>query len=70
MLLNRSRQSIIYQDQSVPWIMEKIPRGRHDLRGQNFLFSLAKTYPRHEQTMQRDEDDLHFTTRLLGEVGT
>ncbi|PXH90363.1 type VI secretion system tip protein VgrG [Klebsiella quasipneumoniae] len=68
-LLNRSHQNTIYQDQSVPQIVEKILRERHGLRGQDFLFSLTKTYPRREQVMQYGEDDLRFITRLLGEVG-
>lgn len=68
-LINRSHQNAIYQDQSVPQIVEKILRERHGLRGQDFLFSLTKTYPRREQVMQYGEDDLRFITRLLGEVG-
>lgn len=68
-LLKRSHQNAIYQDQSVPQIVEKILRERHGLRGQDFLFSLTKTYPRREQVMQYGEDDLRFITRLLGEVG-
>ncbi|GLX58933.1 type IV secretion protein Rhs [Pectobacterium carotovorum subsp. carotovorum] len=68
-LLNRSHQNAIYQDMSVPQIVEKILRERHNLRGQDFLFSLEKEYPRREQVMQYGEDDLHFITRLLGEVG-
>ncbi|HGW2006616.1 type VI secretion system Vgr family protein [Klebsiella pneumoniae] len=68
-LLNRSHQNAIYHDQSVPQIVEKILRERHGLRGQDFLFSLTKTYPRREQVMQYGEDDLRFITRLLGEVG-
>lgn len=39
------------------------------MRGQDFLFSLAKEYPRREQVMQYGEDDLRFISRLLGEVG-
>lgn len=68
-LLDRSHQSAIYQDMSVPQIVEKILRERHNMRGQDFLFSLTKEYPRREQVMQYGEDDLHFITRLLGEVG-
>nr|WP_232811263.1 type VI secretion system Vgr family protein [Serratia proteamaculans] len=68
-LLDRSHQNTIYQDMSVPQIVEKILRERHNLRGQDFLFSLSKEYPRREQVMQYGEDDLHFITRLLGEVG-
>lgn len=68
-LLSRSHQNAIYQDMSVPQIVEKILRERHGMRGQDFLFSLAKEYPRREQMIQYGEDDLHFITRLLGEVG-
>lgn len=68
-LLDRSHQNAIYQDMSAPQIVEKILRERHNMRGQDFLFSLSKEYPRREQVMQYGEDDLHFITRLLGEVG-
>lgn len=68
-LLDRSHQNAIYQDMSVPQIVEKILRECHNMRGQDFLFSLSKEYPRREQVMQYGEDDLHFITRLLGEVG-
>lgn len=68
-LLDRSHQNAIYQDMSVPQIVEKILRERHGLRGQDFLFSLSREYPRREQVMQYGEDDLHFIRRLLGEVG-
>lgn len=68
-LLDRSHQNAIYQDMSVPQIVEKILRERHNMRGQDFLFSLSREYPRREQVMQYGEDDLHFITRLLGEVG-
>ncbi|HGY1229629.1 TPA: type VI secretion system Vgr family protein [Citrobacter farmeri] len=68
-LLDRSHQNAIYQDMSVPQIVEKILRERHGMRGQDFLFSLAKEYPRREQVMQYGENDLHFITRLLGDVG-
>ncbi|HGM5452317.1 TPA: type VI secretion system tip protein VgrG [Serratia marcescens] len=68
-LLSRSHQNAIYQDMSVPQIVEKILRERHGMRGQDFLFSLTREYPRREQVMQYGEDDLHFITRLLGEVG-
>ena len=68
-LLDRSHQNAIYQDMSVPQIVEKILRERHNMRGQDFLFSLSREYPRREQVMQYGEDDLRFITRLLGEVG-
>ena len=43
-LLDRSHQNAIYQDMSVPQIVEKILRERHAMRGQDFLFSLSKEY--------------------------
>ncbi|PLR40819.1 type VI secretion system tip protein VgrG [Chimaeribacter californicus] len=68
-LLSRSHQNAIYQDMSVPQIVEKILRERHDMRGQDFLFTLSREYPRREQVMQYGEDDLTFISRLLAEVG-
>jgi len=68
-LLGRSHQNSIYQDMSVPQIVEKILRERHDMRGQDFVFTLSKEYPRREQVMQYGEDDLTFISRLLAEVG-
>ncbi|WP_434525476.1 type VI secretion system Vgr family protein [Photorhabdus asymbiotica] len=68
-LLANSHQSAIYQNMSVPEIVEKILRERHGFRGQDFLFTLARTYPKREQVMQYGEDDLRFVQRLLAEVG-
>ncbi|EPT7108486.1 type VI secretion system Vgr family protein [Klebsiella michiganensis] len=68
-LLSRSHQNRIYQDMSVPDIVENILRTRHAMRGEDFVFTLAQAYPRREQVMQYGEDDLRFITRLLGEVG-
>lgn len=68
-LLSRSHQNRIYQDISVPGIVEKILRERHDMRGQDFVFTLVREYPRREQVMQYGEDDLTFIRRLLAEVG-
>lgn len=68
-LLARSHQNAIYQDISVPGIVEKILRERHGMRGQDFLFTLTREYPRREQVMQYGEDDLTFISRLLAEVG-
>lgn len=68
-LLSHSHQNAIYQDISVPGIVEKILRERHDMRGQDFVFTLAHEYPRREQVMQYGEDDLTFISRLLAEVG-
>lgn len=68
-LLARTRQNAIWQDMSVPQIVEAILRERHGLRGQDFVFNLSRDYPKREQVMQFDEDDLRFVSRLLAEVG-
>ena len=68
-LLSRSHQNAIYQNQTVPQIVEKILRERHEMRGQDFVFNLKSDYPSREQVMQYDEDDLTFISRLLSEVG-
>ncbi len=68
-LLGLGRQYRIYQQQSVPEIVESILRSRHDMRGHEFLFRLKREYPRREQVMQYGESDLAFINRLLAEVG-
>lgn len=68
-LLTRSRQNAIYQNQTVPQIVEKILCERHQMRGQDFVFNLKSEYPAREQVMQYGEDDLTFVSRLLSEVG-
>ncbi|EBB7908388.1 type VI secretion system tip protein VgrG [Salmonella enterica] len=68
-LLSRSHQNAIYQNQTVPQIVEKILRERHEMRGQDFVFNLKSEYPSREQVMQYGEDDLTFISRLLSEVG-
>lgn len=68
-LLARSRQNAIYQNLTVPQIVEKILRERHQMRGQDFVFNLKSEYPSREQVMQYGEDDLTFVSRLLSEVG-
>ncbi len=68
-LLDRGRQSRIYQQQSVPEIVESILRSRHGFRGQDFFFRLVREYPRREQVMQYNESDLMFISRLLADVG-
>ncbi len=68
-LLARSRQNAIYQNLTVPQIVEKILRERHQMRGQDFVFNLKSAYPSREQVMQYGEDDLTFVSRLLSEVG-
>jgi type VI secretion system secreted protein VgrG len=68
-LLERGKQFRIYQHKSVPEIVDSILRSRHGFRGQDFLFKLAREYPKREQVMQYDESDFAFISRLLAEVG-
>ncbi len=67
-LLDRARQYRIYQNQSVPEIIEQVLR-RNEFEGQDFLFELTREYPQREQTMQYGEDDLAFIQRLAAEIG-
>ncbi|WP_250870428.1 type VI secretion system Vgr family protein [Hafnia paralvei] len=68
-LLAKSHQHAIYQNLSVPEIVEKILRDRHGFKGQDFLFTLVHTYPKRELVMQYGENDLQFISRLLAEIG-
>ncbi|WNN53947.1 type VI secretion system tip protein VgrG [Hafnia alvei] len=68
-LLAKSHQHAIYQNLSVPEIVKKILRDRHGFKGQDFLFTLAHTYPKRELVMQYGENDLQFISRLLAEIG-
>ncbi|WP_131817612.1 type VI secretion system Vgr family protein, partial [Photorhabdus australis] len=68
-LLRHTRRCAIYQHQSVPEIVEKVLRDRHGFRGQDFLFTLVREYPRRELVVQWQESDLDFIQRLLAEVG-
>lgn len=68
-LLAKSHQHAIYQNLSVLEIVEKILRDRHGFKGQDFLFTLAHTYPKRELVMQYGENDLQFISRLLAEIG-
>ncbi|TLP73598.1 type VI secretion system tip protein VgrG [Pseudomonas nitroreducens] len=67
-LLSLARQYRLYQNQSVPEIVEQVLR-RNEFEGQDFLFELTREYPQREQVMQYGEDDLAFIQRLTAEVG-
>ena len=67
-LLGLARQYRLYQNQSVPEIVEQVLR-RNEFEGQDFLFELTREYPQREQVMQYGEDDLAFIQRLTAEVG-
>ncbi len=68
-LLGRGQQYRIFQQQSVPEIVESILRDHHAFRGQDLYFALHRDYPKRDQVMQYGESDLAFITRLLAEVG-
>lgn len=64
-LLRKTQYTSIFQNQSIPQIVEKILRDRHSLEGQDFHFDLKHTYPAHEQDMQYKETDYDFIARKL-----
>lgn len=67
-LLSRSHQNGIYQDMSVPQIVEKFCVSAMTC-AVRILSSRWPAIPRREQVMQYGEDDLTFIRRLLAEVG-
>jgi len=64
-LLRKTQYTSIFQNQSIPQIIEKILRTRHSFEGQDFHFDLKHTYPAHEQDMQYKETDYDFIVRKL-----
>ena len=67
-LLSLSQGCAIYQDQSVPEVVEQMLR-KHGLEGADFEFRLERTYPPRELITQWRETDLQFIQRILSEVG-
>lgn len=67
-LLSRTRQCRIFQNQSVPEVVEQVLR-LHGLEGPDFEFSLERSYPARELITQWRETDLEFIQRILSEVG-
>lgn len=67
-LLNLTRRCAVWQDMSVPEMVEKLLR-THGLEGSDFEFRLEHTYPARELITQWRETDLQFIQRLLAEVG-
>lgn len=67
-LLGYTRQCAVYQNQSVPEVVEQVLR-KHGLEGADFEFRLERTYPPREIITQWRETDLQFIQRLLSEVG-
>ncbi|MBL5965533.1 type VI secretion system tip protein VgrG [Lelliottia amnigena] len=67
-LLGYTRQCAIYQNQSVPEVVEQVLR-KHGLEGPDFEFRLEHSYPSRELITQWRETDLEFIQRILSEVG-
>ncbi|TGB62118.1 type VI secretion system tip protein VgrG [Escherichia coli] len=67
-LLGYTRQCVVYQNQSVPEVVEQVLR-KHGLEGPDFEFRLERTYPPREIITQWRETDLQFIQRILSEVG-
>jgi len=67
-LLNLSRRCSVWQNVSVPQLVDIILRA-HGLEGSDFEFRLERTYPVRELITQWRETDLQFIQRILSEVG-
>jgi len=67
-LLARTRQCRIFQNRSVPEVVEQVLR-QHGLEGADFDFRLERVYPVRELITQWRETDLEFIQRILSEVG-
>lgn len=67
-LLQHTKRSEIFLNQSVPEVVEQILRA-HGLEGADFEFRLTHAYPARELITQWRETDLEFIQRLLAEVG-
>lgn len=67
-LLQHTKRSEIYLNQSVTEVVEQILRS-HGLEGPDFDFRLSQSYPARELITQWRETDLEFIQRLLAEVG-
>ena len=67
-LLGYTRQCAVFQNQSVPEVVEQVLR-KHGLQGPDFDFRLERTYPPREIITQWRETDLQFIRRILSELG-
>ncbi|MEB8577063.1 type VI secretion system Vgr family protein [Cronobacter sakazakii] len=67
-LLSRTRRCAIFQNQSVPEVVEQVLRA-HGLEGPDFDFRLSREYPYRDIITQWRETDLEFIQRILAEVG-
>ncbi|EWG64828.1 MULTISPECIES: type VI secretion system Vgr family protein [unclassified Enterobacter] len=67
-LLSHTRRCAVYQNVSVPELVEQVLRS-HGLEGADFEFRLERTYPVRELITQWRETDLQFIQRILAEDG-
>ncbi|EGT4306527.1 VRR-NUC domain-containing protein [Cronobacter sakazakii] len=67
-LLSLTRRCAVYQNLSVPELLEQILRAQ-GLEGPDFDFRLERSYPQRELITQWRETDLAFIQRILSEVG-
>ena len=67
-LLGHTRRCAVYQNLSVPEMVEQVLR-EQGLEGADFEFRLERSYPPRELITQWRETDLQFIQRLLSEVG-
>ena len=67
-MLDNSQNSAIFQNQTVPQVVEQVLR-QHEMTGVDFRFELTETYPVKEYITQWQESDLTFIRRLLADSG-
>ncbi|AWH87255.1 DUF2345 domain-containing protein [Limnobaculum parvum] len=67
-LLENTQNSAIYQNQTVPQVVEQVLR-QHEMTGVDFRFELTESYPVKEYISQWQESDLTFIRRLLADSG-
>ncbi|WP_053007654.1 DUF2345 domain-containing protein [Pragia fontium] len=67
-LLDNTFNSAIYQNQTIPQVVEAVLRN-HELTGVDFRFELNESYPTKEYITQWQESDLAFIRRLLADSG-
>ncbi|VEJ55248.1 type VI secretion system Vgr family protein [Pragia fontium] len=67
-LLDNTLNSAIYQNQTIPQVVEAVLRN-HELTGVDFRFELNESYPTKEYITQWQESDLAFIRRLLADSG-
>ncbi|MEY8712097.1 type VI secretion system Vgr family protein [Mangrovibacter phragmitis] len=67
-LLTHTRRCAVYQNVSVPELVEQVLRS-HGFEGADFEFRLERAYPARELITQWRETDLQFIQRILSETG-